>query len=151
MAVTVRDIDAGDREAWGALFEGYRAFYEKPDDPAVVEEVWGWLTDPWHEVRGVVAEVDGAVVGIGHYRAFARPIVGGAGIWLDDLFTSTEARGQGVASAIIAKVSEIAADEGAGLVRWITAEDNQTARKLYDKVSTQTVWVTYDKDPNASE
>ncbi|MGO3778698.1 MAG: GNAT family N-acetyltransferase, partial [Canibacter sp.] len=135
MAVTVRDVEASDREAWGKLFEGYRAFYEKPDDPAVVEEVWGWLTDPWHEVRGVVAELDGVVVGIGHYRAFARPVVGGAGIWLDDLFTSEAARGHGAATAIIDKVSEIAVDEGANLVRWITAEDNEAARKVYDKIS----------------
>jgi hypothetical protein len=29
-------------------------------------------------------------------------------------------------------------------VRWITAENNETARRLYDRVAQKTEWVTYD-------
>jgi len=32
-------------------------------------------------------------------------------------------------------------------VRWITAGDNATARRLYDAVATATPWVTYDMGP----
>ncbi len=147
MSVVVRDVVPGDLDAWMELFHAYRAFYQKERDPDVAEAVWNWVNDPWHEVRSLVAEVDGEIVGIGNYRTFSRPIIGGAGIWLDDLYTSEAARGRGVASAILARLSEIAANEGASLVRWITADDNATARSLYDKEAVQTPWITYDKAP----
>lgn len=145
--VEVRPIAARDRDAWGGLYRGYRDFYQKPHDPAVFETVWGWLMDPDHETRCLVASVAGVPVGLGHFRAFARPIDGGHGLYLDDLFTSPGARGSGAAGAIIARLAEIARDEGAALVRWITAEDNDTARSLYSRVARETPWVTYDLAP----
>jgi GNAT superfamily N-acetyltransferase len=151
MAVTVREIEPSDRQAWGALFNGYRDFYKKEDDPSVVESVWAWLLDPWHEVRGLVAEVNGEVVGIGHFRTFARPVAGAVGVWVDDLFTDESARGQGVGTAILERVAEIAADEGATVVRWITASDNVTAQRMYEKISHRTDWVVYDKEPQWSD
>jgi len=143
----VRPVAAGDRDAWAALYRGYRDFYAKPHEERVYETVWGWLMDDAHQTRGLIAEVDGVPVGIGHYRTFARPIDGGSGIYLDDLFTSPESRGSGAGSAILTRLAEIARDEGASLVRWITAESNETARSLYDRVAKQTPWVTYDLAP----
>jgi hypothetical protein len=32
-------------------------------------------------------------------------------------------------------------------VRWITAEDNARARRLYDRVAQKTHWVTYEIRP----
>lgn len=148
--VTVRPVTAEDRAAWATLYRGYRDFYAKPHDPAVYDTVWGWLMDPAHESRALVASLDGQLVGLGHFRSFARPIDGGRGLYLDDLFTSPEARGSGAASAILRRLAEIARDESASLVRWITADSNTTARSLYDRLAKQTPWVTYDLAPAAS-
>lgn len=145
--VVVRPVTATDQEAWATLYRGYRDFYKKPHDPAVYETVWGWLMDPAHGTRALVAELDGSIVGLGHFRNFARPIDGAHGIYLDDLFTSPEARGSGAGSAILQRLAEIARDEGASLVRWITADDNATARSVYDRLAKQTAWVTYDLAP----
>lgn len=145
--LAVRPVAEGDREAWETLYRGYRDFYGKPHSPEVYETVWGWLMDPAHQTRGLIVELGGAPVGMGHYRLFARPIDGGYGLYLDDLFTTAEARGSGAASAVIDRLAEIARDEGATLVRWITASDNTTARSLYDRKAVQTSWVTYDKPP----
>lgn len=146
-SVTVRPVEASDRAAWATLYRGYRDFYRKPHDAAVFETVWAWLMDPDHETRGLLAVVGGEPVAIGHFRSFARPIDGGRGLYLDDLFTAPGARGSGAAGAILARLAEIARDEGASLVRWITAEDNEAARRLYDRVAQQTPWVTYDLAP----
>lgn len=145
--VTVRPIAETDRAAWAELYRGYRDFYNKPPNPAVYDTVWQWLMDPAHETRGLVAELDGSLVGLGHFRRFARPIDGGSGIYLDDLFTSQAARGHGAGTAILHRLAEIARDEGATLVRWITAADNTTARSVYDRLTKQTPWVTYDLAP----
>ncbi|MGO2141631.1 MAG: GNAT family N-acetyltransferase [Leucobacter sp.] len=142
--LVIRPVADTDRDAWQATYRGYRDFYEKEHDPAVFETVWGWLHDPTHETRGLVAELDGEIVGLAHFRRFARPLAGSTGIYLDDLFTTPAARGHGAGSALIARLEEIAREEGATLVRWITADSNATARSLYDKLATQTPWVTYD-------
>lgn len=142
--VEVRPVAAGDRGAWAALYRGYRDFYGKPHDEAIFERVWGWLLDPSHESRGLLALVDGAPVAVAHFRRFARPIDGATALYLDDLFTAPEARGTGAASAVIAHLEEVGRAEGAVLLRWITADSNATARRLYDRLATQTPWVTYD-------
>ena len=145
--LTIRPVAPADREQWGEVYRGYRDFYEKEHDPAVFETVWEWLGDPARETRGLVAELDGRIVGLAHYRSFARPLAGATGLYLDDLFTTPAARGAGVASALIARLREIARDEGANVLRWVTAESNETARRLYDRVATATPWVTYDVAP----
>jgi GNAT superfamily N-acetyltransferase len=145
--VSVRPLDASDEPRWRELFRGYREFYRLEESEDVVSRVWGWLMDPGHECHGLVAETGAGVVGIGHYRRFARPSTGTVGLWLDDLFTSPAARGQGVARALIQRLTEIAAAEGLSVVRWITAEGNDQAQVLYNQVATRTSWVTYDAAP----
>lgn len=148
-ALILRAINPGDREAWEASFRGYRDFYNMPHDPEVIERVWGWLNDPEHETRGIAAVIGGKAVGIAHFRTFARPLAGGTGLYLDDLFTNPEVRGQGIATALLGRLGTIAQVEGASVVRWITAESNTAARSIYDRVASATPWVTYDLAPAA--
>jgi GNAT superfamily N-acetyltransferase len=144
MTVIVRPPRVTDRSDWGRLYAGYAAFYGVTQDEAMRTRVWSWLMDANHEVTGFVAEADGRPVGLAHCRPFARPLAAATGIFLDDLFTDPESRGQGVAQALIAAVRDHAADEGATVVRWITAADNARAMAVYDRVATRTGWVTYD-------
>lgn len=146
-AITVRPVESADEQPWRILFRGYRQFYKLPESEDIVSTVWGWLMDPDHESQGLVVKSADEIVAIGNYRTFSRPTVGSTGLWLDDLFTKPAARGQGAARAVIQHLTEIAAARGHTTVRWITAEDNQQAQELYDKVATRTHWVTYDAAP----
>lgn len=148
-ALILRAINPGDRQSWEECFRGYRDFYEKPHDQAVIETVWEWLCDPQHETRGIAAVEGGKLIGFAHFRTFARPVIGATGIYLDDLFTAPHARGKGVATALLGRLSAIAEVEGASVVRWITADSNAAARAIYDRVSAATPWVTYDMAPSA--
>lgn len=147
--VAVRSIEPEDRVRWAELYRAYREFYRLTPDDAVIERVWGWILDPANEVACLVASVDGRVVGLAHYRRFARPSSGTVGLFLDDLFADAEARGQGVGRALLAELSRLSAREGNSVVRWITAADNTTARRLYDGAATATSWVTYDLGPGS--
>ncbi|RBP65662.1 ribosomal protein S18 acetylase RimI-like enzyme [Brevibacterium sanguinis] len=144
---TVRPLEGSDEPRWRELFRGYREFYRLQDSEDVVSRVWSWLTDPDHECQGLVAEAQGEVVALAHFRRFSRPSTGTVGIWLDDLFTAPEARGRGAARALISRLQQIAGAEGRSVVRWITAEDNHQAQALYDQVAARTHWVTYDAVP----
>lgn len=149
--VLVRPTAAADESAWRQLYRAYREFYKVEHNDAAIDTVWRWIHDPAHETRGLVAEHDGVVVGLAHYRTFARPLSASHGLFLDDLFTAADTRGLGVGSALLTRLAEIARDEQATVVRWITAADNETARSLYDKVAKETPWVTYDLAPAAAD
>ncbi|WP_030230825.1 GNAT family N-acetyltransferase [Streptomyces sp. NRRL S-350] len=141
--------EAGDFAAWRELFRGYAEFYRVPCPDGKAELVWSWLTDPGHEVEGLlVRDGDGRPVGLAHYRAFARPLHGAVGCFLDDLFVAPEARGGGAVDLLLGGLREIAAERGWNTVRWITAEDNYRARGKYDQVATRTPFLTYDMAPD---
>lgn len=146
----VRPVEAQDRAAWAELYRGYREFYRVEPSEATIDTVWSWLQDPDHLTRGLLAVREGEPVGLAHFRTFARPLSASHGLYLDDLFTSPAARGLGAGGTLLARLAEIARDEGATVVRWITADDNATARSLYDRVAKQTPWVTYDLAPAES-
>lgn len=141
-------MHARDEERWMLLYAGYRAFYRLADDPVAVRTTWGWVSTGDHGLTGLVA-VDAAnrPLALANVRRFVRPSTATAGLYLDDLFTAPEARGRGAGAALLARVAQLAADEGAGVVRWITASDNLAARRLYDAHATATPWVTYDMPP----
>ncbi len=145
--VVVRRVAEADRAGWDRLYAGYAEFYGVEQTPAMRDRVWGWIHDPAHEVEGLVAERDGDLVGLAHVRAFARPLSATVGGFLDDLFVAPEARGTGAAEALIRAVAEQGRERGWSVIRWITAGDNVRARRLYDRLATQTPWVTYDLKP----
>ena len=145
--VVIRPVEQRDREQWARLFRGYREFYELEPSDEVVERVWGWLHDPSAELGAFVAERGDRLVGLAHHRRFLRPSAGSIGVYLDDLFTDPDERGGGVGRALVLRMADLAAQEGASVVRWITAKDNARARRLYDSVAAATPWVTYDLGP----
>jgi len=143
----VRPALAADADPWAVLYRGYRAFYLLEPDEQVVNRVWTWVLDPAHEVRSLVAVMGTEVVGLANHRRFSRPSSGTIGLYLDDLFTAPTVRGSGVASALLQALSQLAERDGLSVVRWITATDNDRARKLYDRTAVLTKWVTYDLTP----
>jgi GNAT superfamily N-acetyltransferase len=150
-SLIIRPVQASEFSEWAELYRGYRVFYTLAPDEAVIERVWRWITDPSHEVNALVAVAGQDVVGLAHYRRFARPSSGTEGLFLDDLFTAPAARGMGAGRALLAHLSALAHREGRSVVRWITAEDNSRARALYDSTATATKWVTYDMAAGAHD
>ena len=151
MTTLVRPPVAADFERWSELYRGYAEFYGAQQSDSARELVWGWISDPGHEVAALVSEGDdGQIVGFAHYRPFARPLSATVGCWLDDLFVDPVRRGGGVVDALLAELNLIAVDRGWSVVRWITATDNYRARSKYDRVATATRWITYDMDTTSA-
>jgi GNAT superfamily N-acetyltransferase len=148
---TVRDVTDADAAAWTLLYSGYREFYQMPADDSVVAIAWQWVLHRQHGMRGIVAvAANGDLIALANLRTFARPSAGTMGLYLDDLFTSPEARGTGAGSALLDRTAEIAGEDGSQVIRWITATDNTTARRVYDAHATATGWVTYEMAPRSS-
>ncbi len=148
MTVTVRRVEDNEFFTWLDLYAGYGEFYENPlsDEKALL--VWSWITDASNELEAYFAvNDDGEPIGLAHVREFARPLDGSRGLYLDDLFVAPDARGDGAGTAILESLRDQARERGLSVVRWITAKDNEPARRVYDRVASKTKWVTYDLVP----
>ena len=147
--VTVRDVLPDDFPEWKVLWDGYNAFYGRQGAtalrPEITQMTWSRFFDAYEPVHALVAVDGGALVGIAHYLFHRSTIQIAPTCYLQDLFTSTAARGRGVGRALIAAVYERAVAANAGRLYWQTHESNSTAMALYDKVAERSGFVVYRK------
>jgi GNAT superfamily N-acetyltransferase len=147
---TIRPVEQGDHEAWRGLFEGYNAFYGREGPMALAEAVyqatWDRIFDPAEPVHALVAERDGQLIGLVHYLFHRSTTAMALTCYLQDLFTSAEARGGGVGRALIEAVYDAARAAGSPRVYWQTHETNATAMRLYDQVAEKSGFLVYRKD-----
>ncbi len=134
MSIKIRPITAVDKEIWFKLFKDYIIFYKSQLSDEQYELTWQRLNSGFN-ITGLMAELDGKVVGFTHY--IFRPSTWAVEdfCYLEDLFVDPAVRGGGVGRALIKAVEEIAIAKGSKRLYWTTAPDNETARKLYDKVA----------------
>jgi GNAT superfamily N-acetyltransferase len=148
--VVVRDIREADWERWLPLWEGYNTFYERVGPTALPETVtrttWARFFDPAEPVHALVAEADGALLGLVHYLFHRTTTSIAPTCYLNDLFTSVQARGRGVGRALIEAVYDRARRAGSNRVYWLTHETNAVARRLYHEVSTMSGFIVYRTD-----
>lgn len=144
MPVTIRPVTSTDKPEWEVLYQGYAEFYGVDQSQDMRDRVWGWITDPDHDVNCFVAEQNGTLIGLTHFRPFFSPLSANVKGFLDDLFVDPATRGSGAAQALIDAVSAHGREKGWAVIRWITADDNYRARGVYDRVAKRTAWVTYD-------
>ncbi len=144
MSISIRQLEPADKQAWLKLWHGYLTYYEADIADEVTETTWSRLLDTESGIFGLCAvDEDGELLGIVHY--LYHPVTWSIEprCYLEDLFTSTNARGQGVGRSLIEAVYKAADEYDADQVYWLTQDFNTTARKLYDKVAIKTPFIKY--------
>ena len=148
-AVVIRPIAKMDFVAWKPLWDGYNAFYGRKDATALPDDItrmtWSRFFDTYEPMHALVAESDGGLLGIAHYLFHRSTIQIEPTCYLQDLFTSEAARGNGVGRALIQAAYQCAVDAGCPRFYWHTHETNTTAMALYDKVADKSGFVVYRK------
>ena len=134
MSIKVRPIVEADKARWLELFKEYIIFYKSKLSDEQFELTWKRINSEFN-INGLVAEIDGRIVGFTHY--IFRPSTWAVEnfCYLEDLYVDPKVRGGGVGRALIKAVEDIAIAKGSKRLYWTTAPDNETARKLYDKVA----------------
>ena len=149
MSVVVRPLEARDEAQWRALWDGYNAFYGRSGptalDPEITGVTWTRMFDAAESVHGLVAERDDVLIGLAHYLYHRSTTAIDQSCYMQDLFTSEAARGQGVGRQLIEAVYEAAREAGSARVYWQTHETNQTAMRLYDAVAEKSGFLVYRK------
>ena len=141
--VVIRRMQSGDHSDWLALWEGYNTFYERSVTETATNRTWNSLLAGDGEPFGYVAELGGKAVGFAHYFMTISTSDDGPRCYLQDLFADPSVRGKGIGRALIGAVYEDADQHNASQTYWLTAEDNHTARKLYDAVANKTPFIKY--------
>lgn len=130
----IRDAMPGDRAAWMPLWQGFLDYYETSLDRAITDHTWTRLMDPASPMKMRLAK-DGGLVGFAIHQHHPSTWVMGDDCYLEDLFVSPAARGQGIGRALITDLQNLARARGWNRLYWHTNEGNATARRLYDSIT----------------
>ncbi|HEV2509260.1 GNAT family N-acetyltransferase [Bosea sp. (in: a-proteobacteria)] len=141
--ISIRPLTANDRAAWEPLWQGYLTFYKASLTPETSDTTFARLTGGQEPMGGFIAERDGKALGIVNYVLHRTTWSQKEICYLQDLFTSEEARGHGVGRKLIEAVRQMAETKGLFRVYWQTHESNLQAQELYDKVAQKSGFIVY--------
>ena len=129
---------------WLPLWQGYQEFYQVQLSAEVSKNTWHKLSDPQQDhIYGFVAYIDNQAVGLVHVIEHDSCWTVQPYAYLQDLFTLEDARGKGVARALIQALQEYTQQRKCDRVYWLTHQDNQQAQKLYDQIARKTGFIQY--------
>jgi GNAT superfamily N-acetyltransferase len=117
------------------LLRGYCDFYEvAPSDDALLALARTLIADPAQGVQLIARDDDGAAIGFATiFWTWSTLSAARLGV-MNDLFVSEQARGGGVADALIAACADRCRERGAPELAWQTAHTNVRAQAVYDRV-----------------
>lgn len=117
------------------LFDAYRQFYEQPADPALARAFIGARLERGDSIV-FLAERDGRPVGfVQLYPLFSSTAARPRRLWLlNDLYVAPEARGGGVARALMLRARQLAEETDAVGLELATAHTNLPAQRLYESL-----------------
>ena len=145
-SLIIRPLLETDRSEWAEMWTGYLEYYETSVPDEIYDSTFARLLgDDPRDFNGLVAEKEGRLLGLTHFLFHRHGWKVEDVCYLQDLYTRPEARGEGVAGALINAVYDAADKAGAPSVYWLTQDFNATARKLYDKIGVLTPFIKYQR------
>ncbi|MFB9952136.1 GNAT family N-acetyltransferase [Rhizobium puerariae] len=146
MTNTVRPLEPSDRAQWEPLWEAYLRFYETVLPKEQYDLTWSRLLDPAEPMHAFGAfNGNGRMVGIVHAIFHRSCWLPDWTCYLQDLYVDAGQRGKGTGEALIEAVADLARQNKAGRLYWLTHESNGTARRLYDRVAQNSGFIQYRK------
>ncbi|MGO4004250.1 GNAT family N-acetyltransferase [Pseudomonas fluorescens] len=130
----VQRADLGSLDKIAGLFDAYRVFYEQPSN---LPQSWAFLAERLSANESVIFYVqnaEGQALGfVQLYPTFSS--IDAHRTWLlSDLFTDSDARGQGVGTLLMNAARDFALSTGAKGMVLETAINNHTAQRLYESL-----------------
>ncbi len=143
---TIRPLRENDLADWRRLWTGYLEFYKTSVPDAVYDSTFARLLgDDDQDFHCLIAEHDGVPVGLVHYL-FHRHCWRIENVcYLQDLYADPAMRGKGIGRKLIEAVYGAAETANVPSVYWLTQDDNQAGRQLYDRVGQLTNFIKYQK------
>jgi hypothetical protein len=99
MLLRIRAVLPSDRAQWEALWLGYQTFYKTKILAQTTDMTWERFFDSNEPMYALVAEEEGALIGLVHYLFHLSTWTAGPYGYLQDLFTLETTRAKGVSRA----------------------------------------------------
>lgn len=127
------------------LMRGYCDFYEvAPSDDQLLALARALLADPDCEGFQLIARDDGRAVGFATVYWSWSTLAAARQAIMNDLFVHQDARGSGLAEALIEECRSRAGRRGAASLIWQTAKDNLRAQAVYERIGARRAeWIDY--------
>ncbi len=131
MAVSIRAITEDDYDQWLPLWDGNNLGTR---DEAVTAQTWARLNDGDHAVNGLVAEDDGALIGLTHY--IVHPTTGSLTdvCYMQDVYVDPDHRKKGVARKMVEHLAIIGMKKHWARLYWLADDGNAAAQELYKHI-----------------
>ncbi|MCF2589072.1 GNAT family N-acetyltransferase [Brevibacterium sp. UCMA 11752] len=131
------------------------AVYEKePDAVDATEDDFAAVmfpADGHPNTYGLVAEVEGQIIGIAIWFHSFSTWTGKNGIWLEDLFVDPDHRGIGAGKALLGHLAQICQERGLTRLEWCVLKWNEPSIGFYRSLGAkaQDEWETFRLDGQA--
>lgn len=122
------------------------AEYEKMADQVVTDEATlrEWIFEK-NRAEVLIAYEDNIPVGFALFFHNFSTFLGRAGLYLEDLFVTPQARGKGYGKALLAHLAHIAKERGCGRMEWWCLDWNKPSINFYSSLNAEPMsdWTTY--------
>lgn len=123
------------------------AVYEKAPQEVVTtaDEIRDTLFGAESKTEALICEVAGKIVGYAVFFTSYSTWLGRNGIYMEDLYVSPDARGQGAGKALLKTIAQYAVQRKCGRLEWSVLDWNQPAIDFYLSIGAveQGEWVRY--------
>lgn len=145
-AISVRPAEARDEPAFLEMWWDFVATAPgEPGNHTMGETNWKRIMNAASGLQCIVAvDGDGTLLGFTLFLAFPFTWSRGDACYLQDIFVRGEARGKGVAQAMIEHLRQLGMKAGWFKIFWMTQPDNYAAQRVYEKVAKRMDYLRYD-------
>lgn len=123
------------------------AIYEKAEHEvkATESDIQESLFGSDSKTNAVICSINNVPVGFAVYFFNYSTWLGKHGLYLEDLYVSTEARGSGAGKALLKHLAKIALSKNCGRFEWSVLDWNEPAIQFYQSIGAkpQPEWVCY--------
>ena len=144
--MNIRPVTKNDFNEWLQLWKGYQVFYKAAISDEITKTTFDRFQDAQEPVYCLVIEnEEKQLIGLVHYIFHRSTWTIENYCYLQDLFVDPKHRASGLGRKLIEAVYAEAEKNHCSRVYWLTQENNEQARMLYDRITDQTGFIQYRK------
>ena len=132
--LTIRPAERADAALILRFIRELAEFEREPDAVVATQGMLERALFDEHAAEAVIADHDGAAVGFALFFHNFSTWTGRKGLYLEDLYVTPAARGQGVGGALLRHLARLATERDCARFEWAVLDWNAPAIAVYDRM-----------------
>jgi len=140
----VRRLTCEDSQQWQAIWQNYLDCHQQGLSPEITDLCWQRLIDPKVPLQGIALfDKQGEMLGFAHFIYHYASWSATPECYLEHLFTRSDARGKGIATALIDALRQQAMADSCTRLYWHSHDSRHQARRLSDSLTRGSGFIAY--------